>query len=306
MSRKIGIIGTGNVGATTAAFLTLHNIVEEIVLVDIKLKKATAEAIEIKQMLPNASAHVKVTATDDVALLADADIIINSVGAGMKEDRLDELKETSQIVKDVYKKVKETGFDGIIVSITNPCDVITMMVQEITGLPKERVFGTGTGLDTARLYAYIAEKLNVDPKSINGYVLGEHGESQFVAWSTVHIATNPIANFLKELPEGADFDYEGAKESVRLSGWQVVQGKGCTSYAIAQTAVRIIDCLLNDKQTILPLSVYVDALESYVSIPAMITKNGIRYIPMLNLTEEEKAKLQNSADIIKKAFQSVR
>lgn len=306
MSRKIGIIGTGNVGATTAAFLTLHNIVEEIVLVDVKLDKARAEAIEISQMLPNTSAHVRVMATDDVNLLKDADIIINSVGAGMKEDRLDELKETAQIVKEVYKKIKEIGFDGIIVSITNPCDVITMMIQEITGLPKERVFGTGTGLDTARLYAYIAEKLDVDPKSINGYVLGEHGESQFVAWSTVSIASQPIADYLKAEGLDADFDYETAKESVRMSGWQVVQGKGCTSYAIAQTAVRVIDALLNDKRTILPASIYVEELGSYLSLPTMITKAGIRYLPMLDLTEEEQGKLKNSAEIIRKAFDSVK
>ena len=306
MSRKIGIIGAGNVGATVAMSLTTHNICNEIILVDSNYTKAEAQALDIIDMMPFAQSYTHILATDDPSALADTDIIINCVGAESSfEDRLDELQGTAKIIKEVFPIVMQSGFDGIIINITNPCDVITMLIQEVTGLPTSRVFGTGTALDTSRLYAHIGMTLQVDPSRISGYVLGEHGESQFIAWSTVRIDTFSAEQLIAEMPPGLGFNFEAVEEIVREAGWKVAKGKGHTNFAIAQVATSLVNAVYNNTQTILPLSTYSKEHACYLSSPAMVWKHGIRYATPAVLTEEEQVKLNASATIIKNAFDTV-
>lgn len=307
MSRRIGILGAGNVGATVAMSLVTHNICNELVLVDCNFKKAEAQALDLIDTMPYALSYTRIFGTDDVTSLADVDILINCVGPEkLHEDRLDELAETAAIVQDVFPKIMASGFEGIIVNVTNPCDVITMLIQDITGLPKSRVFGTGTSLDTARLYAHISTTLQVNPGRITGYVLGEHGESQFVAWSTVRIDSFPVDFVLSQMPEGLGFNLEAVEEIVREAGWKIASGKAYTNFGIAQVVTTVIFAIFNNTQTILPLSVYSSEYETYLSTPGLIGRSGIRFTTPALLTDEEEIKLARSAHIIKSAFESVK
>ena len=213
-------------------------------------------------------------------------------------DRFAELPFTRKAVANVAAKIKESGFNGKIVVITNPVDVITSLYQEITGLPKEHVIGTGTLLDSARMKRAVADRLHVDPRSVAGYNLGEHGNSQFTAWSTVKVLDQPITKLAKE--RGLDLD-ELDKEA-KMGGWTVFQGKKYTSYGVATSAVRLVNVILSNALTELPVSNYRDEYGVYLSYPAVVGRDGIVAQSHLDLTDEELAKLQTSANFIKEKY----
>lgn len=306
MSRKVGILGIGHVGASVAAALTHKNICNQIILVDQDLRKAEAEALDLLDTMPFSSSYTKIIGTDDLTFLAQADILINCVGPTQKlhENRLDELGETAQIVKDVFPEIMAAGFNGIIINVTNPCDVITALIQQITALPKSQVFGTGTALDSARLHAHLAMVLEVDPRRISGYVLGEHGDSQFVAWSTISIDSFPLKSVLAAIPEGQGLEFPTAEKSVRNAGGKIAKGKGYTNFGIAQTVAHIVDSLYNNTQTILPVSAYNNDLSCYIGSPVMLCKRGIKFSTYPKLTKREQQKMEKSALIIQEAVRS--
>ena len=306
MSRKIGILGAGNVGSTVAAFLALHNLANKIILVDSKFKKVEAEALDIIEMLPYAAAHVNIAASDDVSLLADADILINCVAPETPMSKDDELLEVANIVKTVFPKIMESGFNGIIINVSNPNDAITMLIQEITGLPTRKVFGTGTALDTARLYTHISLTLQLDPTDIVGYVLGEHGNQQFIAWSTVQVGPYSIEHALTQMPEGLGFQYAAVEEIVRTASEKITAGKGYTNFAIAQTVINIVNAILSNKKPILPLSVYSKNYETYLSVPAILCKEGIRFNTTIILNDDELAKLELAANTVKETYNKIK
>ncbi|MBC1716681.1 L-lactate dehydrogenase [Listeria welshimeri] len=299
MKRKVGIIGAGHVGSDVAFSLVTQGICDEIILIDKVEAKAESEALELRDMSSMTHFYTAVTANDWEGL-KEADVIIMAVGPEtlLRQDRMEELIETSRSVAEIVPKILATGFEGIFVNITNPCDVITMLIQKITGFDHSRVFGTGTSLDTARMRRVVGEALHVNPKSVEGYVLGEHGESQFVAWSTVKIGGVHITDYKTE----TTLDLPALKDTVRFGGWNILTGKGWTSFGIATATANIVGALLSDAKQVFPLAVFSEQTNTYIGQPAIVGANGVIDILEPSLTKEEQANFSNSAAVIRKAF----
>ncbi|MEG0372424.1 MAG: L-lactate dehydrogenase [Enterococcus sp.] len=300
--RKVAIIGVGHVGSTTAYTLISKQIVDEVVLFDTNTKLVQAELNDLVDGQMEQSHQVKLIAPD-LTELATTDVLIFSAGnisiLNGNSDRFAELNLTKTIVEEWAPKIKASGFKGIILNITNPCDVITRYLQELTGFPKERVFGTGTSLDTARMKHAVSEKINVHPTSVNGYVIGEHGESQFVAWSTVTIGGLPVAETLTS-EQRTELD-----AAARKGGWITFNGKGYTSYGIAVQAAAIVEAILNDNQLVVPVSHYHSNEKCYAGSPAKVSTRGISESIPLNLTAAEKKKWQLTIQTIKAMYETI-
>lgn len=303
MTRKIGIIGMGNVGAAVAHHIVLEGSVDQLVLIDINKEKVTADAVDFTDALANIDHHTEIT-INDYSQLSDADVVISAVGnirlpnESKTNDRFAELPFSSQAASEVAPQIKDSGFHGIMIVITNPCDVITSLYQKYTGLPQNQVIGTGTLLDSARMKRAVASKLNIDPRSVGGYNLGEHGNSQFTAWSTVRALGHPI----DEIAAQKGISLEQIDQVARDGGFTVLRGKKYTNYGISAAAVHLARDVINDAHSELPVSNYREEYATYLSYPAIIGKNGIEEKIQLDLTEEEKEKLQLSADYTKQKF----
>ncbi|MFB9769734.1 L-lactate dehydrogenase [Lactiplantibacillus modestisalitolerans] len=302
MSRKIAVIGMGHVGSTAAHYIVANGFADDLVLIDPNEAKVVADAIDFEDAMPNLPFHTNIV-VNDYAALKDTDVIISALGNiklqdNPNNDRFAELPFTSAAVKDVAQKIKASGFNGIIVAITNPVDVITSIYQEITGLPKNHVIGTGTLLDSARMKHAVADQLNIDSRSVTGYNLGEHGNSQFTAWSTVRV----LGHSISEVAEQKHLDLEQLDKQAREGGFKVFHGKKYTSYGVATAAVRLANTVLNDALTELPVSNFREEYGVYLSYPAIVGRDGVVEQIQLDLTDEELKKLQISADYIKTKF----
>lgn len=296
--RKIGIIGMGHVGATVAYTLFTHGIADELVLIDKNEDKVTAEYNDLHDTLARNNTFVNVRMQDWDAL-KDADIIVTAFGdiaASVKTgDRFGEVKLNAANAKEVGKKIKDSGFKGVIINISNPCDVVSQILQKTTGFKENRVFGTGTFLDTARMQRIVGEKLNQDPRNVEGFVLGEHGSSQFTAWSTVRV-NNKIA-----LQLFSEDEQEKISEQSNKNAFLVAKGKGYTSYAIATCAVRLVEAVFSDARLYCPVSTYNPEFKTYIGYPAIVGRDGVEELIPLKLTEVERNKLAASADKIKES-----
>lgn len=300
MSRKVAIIGMGNVGAAVAHGLIAQGAFDDYVLIDTNEAKVKADALDFQDAAANLNHHANITVNSYEAL-ADADVIISALGNiklqdNPNADRFVELPFTSKEVIEVSKKIKEVGFKGILIAITNPVDVVTSLYQHYTGLPKERVIGTGTLLDTARMKRAVGVRFGVDPRSVYGYNLGEHGNSQFTAWSQVRVKGQPISKLTSE-----EVLEEIGTEAMR-GGHTVFYGKKYTSYGIASAAIRLALAVISDAHEELPVTNYYAPLDTYLSYPALVGRSGIIEQLQLSLTEEEEAKLARSAQFIQDKF----
>lgn len=300
MSRKVAIIGMGNVGAAVAHGLIAQGAFDDYVLIDTNEAKVKADALDFQDAAANLNHHANITVNSYEAL-ADADVIISALGNiklqdNPNADRFVELPFTSKEVLEVSKKIKEVGFKGILIAITNPVDVVTSLYQHYTGLPKERVIGTGTLLDTARMKRAVGVRFGVDPRSVYGYNLGEHGNSQFTAWSQVRVKGQSISKLTSE-----EVLEEIATEAMR-GGHTVFYGKKYTSYGIASAAIRLALAVISDAHEELPVTNYYAPLDTYLSYPALVGRSGIIEQLQLTLTEEEEAKLARSAQFIQDKF----
>ena len=303
MTRKVGVIGMGNVGSTVAHYIVAMGFADDLVLIDKNEAKVKADALDFEDAMANLPFHTNIT-VNDYSALKDADVIVSALGNiklqdNPNADRFAELPFTRQAVKEVAQKIKESGFKGKIVAITNPVDVITSLYQKITGLPKNHVLGTRTLLDSARMKRAVAERLNLDPRSVDGYNLGEHGNSQFTAWSTVRVLGRPLT----ELADKRGLDLEELDKEAKMGGWTVFQGKKYTNYGVATAAVKLVNAILSDSLTELPVSNFREEYGVYLSYPAVVGRDGVVEQAQLDLTEEELQKLQTSADFIKEKYQ---
>lgn len=300
MSRKVAIIGMGNVGAAVAHGLIAQGAFDDYVLIDTNEDKVRADALDFQDAAANLNHHANITVNDYEAL-ADADVLISALGNiklqdNPNADRFAELPFTSKEVIDISEKIKSVGFRGVLIAITNPVDVVTSLFQHYTGLPKERVIGTGTLLDTARMKRAVGVRFGVDPKSVYGYNLGEHGNSQFTAWSQVRVKGQPIHTLTSE-----KVLEEIATEAMK-GGHTVFYGKKYTSYGIASAAIRLALAVVSDAHEELPITNYYAPLDTYLSYPAIIGRNGVIEQVKLSLTDEEEAKLAHSAQFIQDKF----
>lgn len=294
--RKVGIIGLGNVGSTVAYSLFTHGTADELVLLDLNQKKRDAEVNDLRDAIPRNDVYVNVIA-GDYPDLKDVDVLITAFGSikasASTGDRFGEFPINTKNAKQVGPAIKASGFHGILLNITNPCDAVTTILQQTTGLPKNHIFGTGTFLDTARMQRIIGERFQVDPHSVTGFVLGEHGASQFIAWSTVRVCGQPIDALLSKKEQA-----KLAKQP-NVNAVKVAQGKGYTNWAIATCTMRMVRKIFNNAHSFVPVSVFLPKLGTYLGYPAVVGRDGIEKLGKLTLTPGEEKQLAQSAAFVK-------
>ena len=297
MSNKIGIIGDGHVGSTVAQQLILTGLVDDLVMIDVNEAKVRADQLDFQDAMANLKHHITIN-INDYSALKDADIVISAFGNIELEaggERFAELNYNRERIGDIAKSIKKSGFNGILLVITNPVDAITNMYQELTGLPRKHVIGTGTLLDTARMKRAVGELMNVDPRSVEGFNLGEHGNSQFTAWSTVKVLEKPIT----EVAKAKHLKLEDLNDEIKFGGQTVYKGKQYTNYGISAAVTRLVETIQSDAHTEMPVSNYQEKYGTYLSYPAIVGRDGIIQTVELTLTDEEEKKLQASAATIK-------
>jgi L-lactate dehydrogenase len=297
------IIGTGNVGASAAYALLNQNIAEELILVDLNRDRVEGHA----QDLADAAAYMPgmmTISTRDVSECADVDIAVITVSGGPLQPgqtRLDELTNTAKIVKKIVPQMMANGFNGIFLIATNPCDIITWQVWKLSGLPRNQVIGTGVWLDTTRLRRSLAQSLDIGAQSIDAFILGEHGDTQFPVWSHSSVYGSPIAEVYRR-KTGEALDRERLAEQVRRQGFDIYARKGCTEYGIAGTIAEICRNIFTGSHRALAISCVLDgeygANNIAIGVPAVLAQNGVQQIIELQLAEDEQAKFQHSASVI--------
>ncbi len=295
--RKVAVIGLGHVGTAVAHQIVCTGAADELTLVDVNKDIARAEAIDFQDSLNNMPAYTKIF-VNDYEKVGEADVVISAVGnvalTISSGDRFAELEFQSKAIRDVSKHLVDCGFNGKLVVISNPVDAISNLYQQCTGLPRNHVIGTGTLLDSARMHRAVGKVLDLDPRSVSGYNLGEHGASQFTAWSTVRVFDKPIKEFVKE----NNMDLDKIDEESRVGGFTVGSVKKYTNWGVSAAAVRLMNTILTDAHTTMPVSNYREEYGCYLSYPAMVGADGKLKQEQLDLTDDEKEKLQKSADSI--------
>lgn len=299
---KIVLIGCGNVGMAYCYALVNQKVyVDELVLVDINKDKCIGEAMDLNHCMAYSPSKIKVR-VGDYNECKDAKIVVVAAGANQNpgETRMDLIDKNSVIFKDIVSSVVESGFNGIFLVATNPVDIMTYLTLKYSNLPASKVIGSGTTLDTARLRYILSEKTGVCPKNIEAYVIGEHGDSEFIPWSNVNIAYKKISDIL------TDEDLFKIEYEVRNAAYEIIEKKGATAYGIGMCLVRITNAILEDKNIILPVSSWDKENEICVSTPAIVGKDGVREKIFIPLSVEEKNKLIHSMNIIKAARDEIK
>ena len=304
-TRKVGIIGVGHVGAHVAFSLATQGICDELYLCDVNQQKAISEKQDLLDSVAYLPHRLQITVANQYEDLVDCDVIVISVGSidAQTMDRLAELQRSVDEVRTFVPRLKAAGFKGIYLSITNPCDIIAYEVYKMSGLDTARVIGTGTGLDTARFKAILADATGYDHKSITAYMLGEHGDSQMVAWSAVTFGGKPLSQLEQEQPERFTFNKEAIREKVKQAAWVTFAGKNATEFGIASTAAHMIHVIFHDEKQILPASTLMDGYYGqtglYASVPCVLGKDGIEEVISLNLTEDEQTAFFHTCQVMK-------
>ena len=301
MNNKVVIIGCGNVGMSYAyALLNQKTYVNELVLIDVNTKKVEGEVMDLNHCLAYSPSKITIK-LGDYKDCKDAKIVVISAGANQNvgETRMDLIHKNSKIFNSIVTNVMSSGFNGIFLVATNPLDIMTYLTYKYSNLPTNKVLGTGTTLDTARLRYLMSEKIGISPTSIEAFVIGEHGDSEFIPWSNVSIALKGIDEYLSEEEKNK------LEVDVRNSAYEIINRKGATYYGIGMCLVRITEAILGDENLVLSVSAYDKENNIYISTPAIINKDGVKdkiYIP---LTEEEKDKIKYSIKCIKDAINSL-
>ena len=308
-NRKVVIVGAGHVGSHVGYALISQSLADEIVYIDSDHAKAVVQAFDLTDATNYLPVRTKVTA-GDYSDAKDAQIMIISAGPlpTGNQTRMDTLGQTIAILKDVTKSIKESGFDGIIISISNPADVITHYIQHMLNWAPERIFSTSTTLDSARLRRAIAQEIGIDQKSITAYALGEHGESQMVAWSAVTIAGKPLSQWREEYPDTfGKLDLDALADAGREGGWTILRGKQCTEFGIGASAAEVVRAIFYNENRVLSVSVLLNGKygqrDVYASVPAIVGRDGIAEIIELHLTPEEQEKFNASCKTMSENYQ---
>lgn len=303
-ARKVMIIGAGNVGASAAYALLNQTICEELILVDLNTTRAKAHA----QDLNDAAAYMPGMMTiscREASDCADIDIAVITVSGGALkpgQTRLDELKSTASIVHSIVPQMMAGGFNGIFLIATNPCDIITWQVWQLSGLPRNQVIGTGVWLDTTRLRRTLAQELDIGAQSIDAFILGEHGDSQFPVWSHSSVYGSPIEQVYQHRT-GKSLDRQAMADRVRKLGFEIYAGKGCTEYGIAGTIAEICRNIFTGSHRALAISCILDGeygVEGVaIGVPAVLAQSGVQQVIELQLAPEEQEKFARSVELIK-------
>ena len=301
---KIVLVGTGFVGMSMAYSMLNRGGISELILIDIDQEKTVGEEMDLSHGLPYAPQKMVIKA-GDYSDCKDAQVVVITAGIAQKtgQTRLELAEVNARIIKQITENIMGSGFDGIIVVASNPVDLMTHVVARVSGLPKNRVIGSGTVLDTARLRYLMADYLNVSSKNIHAYIMGEHGDSSFVPWEHAYLGCKKIKDVMKykNYPmEDLDKIHKGVVDAAN----EIIEKKRATYYGIGMSLNRLVRAILDNENAILTVSTYLKdgqygQNDIYIGVPAIINSDGVRELLMLDLNEEEQAKLDNSCKLIK-------
>ncbi len=300
MNNKVVIIGCGNVGMSYAyALLNQRTYVNKLVLIDLDEKRLEGEVMDLNHCLSYAPSKISIN-KGTYSDCSDAKIVVIAAGVNQKEGetRLNLLERNASIFKNIIDNVKNSGFNGIFLIATNPVDIMTYITYKYSNFPSNKVIGTGTSLDTARLQLMIGKKLCINPKNVQGYVMGEHGDSEFIPWSNANISLQNIKEFFSEE------ELKVIEHDVKNAAYEIIERKGATYYGIGMALVRITNAILGNENLIMPLSVLDKERDMYIGRPCIIGIEGIRDIK-LNLTDEENFKYERSINILKEEIKNL-
>ena len=308
--RKIVLIGTGMVGMSYAYALLNQNLCDELVLIDINKKRAEGEAMDLNHGVAFSGGNMEIYA-GEYTDCCNADLVVLTAGLPQKEgqNRLDLLKENRKIFETILQSVLENGFHGIFLVATNPVDIMTRIVYEISDFPPEKVIGTGTALDTARLRYLLGEKFMIDPRNMHAYVMGEHGDSEFVPWSQAMMTTKPIFDLCGET-EGCHFqELLELEEEVRMAAYKIIEAKKATHYGIGMAMARITKAIFGNEYSVLTVSAHLQGEYGengiYIGIPCVVNRMGIQRIVELPLGSEEKQRLHSSCETLENTYREI-
>lgn len=307
--QKVILIGNGAVGSSYAYSLINQNIGQELGIIDVNKDKAEGDVMDLSSAL--AFTAPKRLYVADYKDCHDADLIVFTAGASQKpgETRLDLTEKNLRITKEVVENVMASGFDGIFLVATNPVDILTYAVYKLSGLPSHKVIGSGTSLDSARFRQKIAELLDVDVRNVHGYIIGEHGDTEFPVWSHANVAGLQINEWVENNPETDEEALVKIFFSVRDAAYEIIQKKGATFYGIGVSLARITRAILNDENAVLPLSVLLEGEygenDVYIGTPTIINRQGVKQVVEIPLNDSEKEKMTHSADTIRNHLKEV-
>jgi L-lactate dehydrogenase len=309
-TKKCAIIGCGNVGATTAYSLMLSELFTEIVLIDIDKKRACGEADDISHGVPFNS-PVSVYA-GEYADIADAAIVIITAGVSQKpgETRIDLVQRNTKVFTGIINNINSVAFDGIILVVTNPVDVLTKVTISLSNLKPSKILGSGTVLDTARLKQAMGDELKVDPRNIHTFVIGEHGDSELPVWSSANVSGIDISSYCNEVTKDySAIRFEEIFEGIRDAAYGIIAAKGATYYAIAESVKRIVRAIVRDEHAILPVSSLLTGeygiKDICLGVPCVIGSNGVEQILEIPLSKSEHNSLMRSASILHSTFRNL-
>ena len=308
---KVVLVGTGMVGMSYAYSLLNQGTCERLVLIDINTEKAEGEAMDLNHGLAFAPRRMEII-SGGYEDCSDADIVCITAGAPQLpgESRLDSLEKNTKILDSIIKPIIASGFDGIMLMATNPVDIMTYIAYKLSGLPKERVIGSGTTLDTARLRDILGDKNEIDPRNVHAYVMGEHGDSQFVAWSHASLGVHPVYDVIKKAATDLTLeDLDKIHNEVKNAAYEIINRKKATYYGIGVALTRITKAILNNENSILTVSSYLEGQYGhegvYIAVPSIVNRNGVREVIDLTLDKDEKLKFDASVKVLKENINSI-
>ena len=301
---KVVLVGTGMVGMSMAYSMLNQGGVNELILIDIDKDKTKGEEMDLSHGLPYAPQKMVIKAAD-YDECKDAQVVVITAGVAQKpgQTRLELAEVNAKIMKQITESIMASGFNGIIIVASNPVDLMTYVVSEVSGLPKNKVIGSGTVLDTARLRYIMADYLKISSKNIHAYIMGEHGDSSFVPWKHAYVGCKRIADVMKDNHHPME-DLEKIHKDVVDAAYEIIEKKRATYYGIGMALSRLVRAVLNNENSILTVSTYLKdgqygQDDIYIGVPAIINSNGVRELLDLDLAEDEQAKLDNSCKLLK-------
>ena len=311
-NRKVVLVGTGMVGMSYAYAMLNQGICDELVLIDINRERAEGEAMDLNHGLAFAASTIRIYA-GDYRDCENADIVVICAGVAQKpgESRLDLLRRNTDVFDAIVGPVVRSGFNGIFLVATNPVDIMTQITCAKSGFNPRRVIGSGTALDTARLRYLLGDLLSVDPRNVHAYVIGEHGDSEFVPWSKATIATRPLADICSDPPRGYSSwdELHRIENEVRDAAQKIIRAKNATYYGIGMSLARITKAILGDENSVITVSAKLlgeyGEHDVFVGVPCVICRNGVRRIHEMELTDEERALFHASCETLRESYAQI-